>query len=66
MSNLSKFVPDSGGDGVTRQSLVTIADFISWIHVNKPDVFKAALRANGDKEVKKALNELEEYCDLWR
>lgn len=65
MSKLNKIIPDGYGN-VNRSTLLTVADLISWLHQNKPDALQAAIKAGGAKEVKAALNDLEDHCELWR
>ena len=65
MSKLNTLVPD-GPSNVNRSTVLTVADLIAWLHKNKPDALKAAIQAGGAKEVKAALNDLEDHCELWR
>lgn len=62
MSKLNKMIPD-GGSNVLRSTVLTVADMIAWLQANKPDALKAAIKAGGEKEVRKAL---ESACELWR
>lgn len=65
MPKLNKILPETGV-GVRRETLLQVADTIRWLHQNKPDALQAAIKAGGAKEVKAALNDLEDHCELWR
>lgn len=62
---LSKLMPDRA-DTVSRETLLIVADFVHWLAKNKSEAFQAAVKAEGGKVVKNALNDLETHCDLWR
>ena len=66
MSKLNQVVPDGFTTNILRSTAVTVADLIAWLHQNNPNALKAAMKAGGEKEVKKALNDLEAAVELWR
>lgn len=53
-------------DCISRETCIVVADLIAWLNQNKPDALKAAIQAGGQKEVRKALNDLEAQVELWR
>lgn len=64
MSRLSPLLPENG-DGIKRNSLLCISDFIYWLSKNKPDVFAEAMKAVG-KDCKDSFNDLDSNIELWR
>ncbi len=65
MSKLNKLIPD-GPSNLFRSTAVTVADLIAWLHQNRPDALKAAIKAGGEKETRKALNDLEAVAESYR
>ena len=65
MNYLSKTLPEHG-EGVKRESLLKASELIGWFADNRTDVFKAALKALGEKEMRDALNDLENNVKGWR
>lgn len=61
---LSKLIPEVA-EGVKRESLLCVADFIFWMNQNKPEVFKEAIKAVG-KDCRNAFNDLDKHVELWR
>ena len=62
---LSKLLPDGCGN-VNRSTLLVVSEVIAWLHDHKPDALKAAMQAVGHKEVRDALNDLEDHVEWWR
>jgi hypothetical protein len=56
-------IPENG-EGIKRNSLLCISDFIFWLNKNKPEVFKEAVKAVDD--CKTAFNDLDKHVELWR
>lgn len=63
-TRLSPLIPENA-EGIKRNSLLCISDFIFWLNKNKPEVFKEAMEAVG-KDCKVAFNDLDAHIDLWR
>lgn len=64
MSRLSPLIPENA-EGIKRNSLLCISDFIYWLSKNKPDVFDEAMKAVG-KDCKTAFNDLDKNIEFWR
>lgn len=62
---LNNLIPNSVSP-ITRQTAITIADVIAWLHQNKPETLKMAFNAVGIKEARDAANALEDVCKGWR
>jgi len=63
-TKLSPLIPENG-EGIKRNSLLCISEFIFWLSTNKPDVFKEAIKAVGT-DCKKAFNDLDAHVELWK
>jgi len=64
-TKLNPMIPESGS-GMRRLHLLQIADLLGYLWEKQQDAMKAAMQEFGQKEVKAAMNALEDHVQLWR